>query len=152
MRDLVHHKPRTLWDPFRSLGEIHDEFDRIFESFWPSLERVETRGFYPMVDIVEEEDKYIIKAELPGIDHKDVKVSLIGNVLTIEGERKNEYEDKKEGIHRIERSYGSFCRSFNLNGDVVSEKIEAKSKDGILEISIPKSKKTKPKEISITVE
>jgi len=152
MRDLIHHKPRTLWDPFRSLGEIHDEFDRLFETIWPNLERAETREFYPATDILEEEDKYIIKAELPGIDQKDVKVSLVDNVLTIKGERKNEYEDKKEGIHRVERSYGSFCRSFSLNGDVIPEKIKAKSKDGILEIWIPKSKKTKPKEISITVE
>ncbi len=147
MRDLIHYRPRTLWDPFRSLGEIHDEFDRLFDSLGGS--QIETRGFAPVVDILEEEDKYQIKAELPGIDQKDVKVTLKDNILTIRGERKNEYEDKKEGLRRIERSYGTFCRTFALNGDVLPNKIKADYKDGVLTIDVPKAEKKKPEEIEI---
>jgi HSP20 family protein len=152
MRNLTLYTPKTLWDPFRSLGEIHDEFDRLFDNMMPTREQISTKGFYPVVDILEENDKYLIKAELPGVNQKDVKVTISDNLLTIEGERKNEYEDKKEGIHRIERSSGAFCRSFRLNGDVANDKITAKSKDGVLEITIPKSEKAKPKEISVKVE
>jgi HSP20 family protein len=133
------------------LGEIHDEFDRLFNNMMPTSEQASNKGFYPMVDILEENDKYLIKAELPGVNQKDVKVTVTDNVLTIEGERKNEYEDRKEGIHRIERSYGAFRRSFRLNGDVATEKITAKSKDGVLEITIPKSEKAKPKEIEVKI-
>jgi HSP20 family protein len=149
MRNLTLYTPKNLWDSYRSLGEIHDEFDRLFNNMMPASEQAGNRGLYPVVDILEENDTYLIKAELPGVNQKDVKVTVTDNVLTIEGERKNEYEGRKEGIHRIERSYGAFCRSFRLNNDVAAEKITAKSKDGVLEITIPKSEKTKPKEISI---
>lgn len=151
MRDLIHYTPRTLWDPFRSLGDIHDEFDRLFDNVLPTWGNTETRGFAPVVDIIEEDDKYVIKAELPGVDQKDVKVTLTDNVLTIRGERKNEYEDKKEGLHRIERSYGSFCRTFHLNGDFISNKIKADYTNGILSIDVPKAEKKKPEEIEIKV-
>lgn len=144
------YSPKTLWDPFRSLSDIRDDFDRLFGRIIPERMRREG-GFSPAVDIVEEKDKYIAKAELPGTDQKDVKITLNDNVLTIKGERKNEYEEKKEGIHRIERSYGSFCRSFRLENEVVPEKVKADYKDGILTIDLPKSGKEKVKEIEVKV-
>lgn len=144
------YSPKTLWDPFRSLSDIRDDFDRLFGRFIP--ERMRGEGeFSPAVDIVEEKDKYIAKAELPGMDQKDVKITLNNNILTIRGERKNEYEEKKEGIHRIERSYGSFCRSFRLESEVDSEKVKADYKDGVLTIDLPKSGKEKVKEIEVKI-
>ena len=152
MRNLTFYTPKTLWDSCRGLGEIHGEFDKLFDNMMPTREQASSKDFYPVVDILEDKDKYLIKAELPGVNQKDVKLTVNDNVLTIEGERKNEYEKKKDGIHFIERSYGAFCRSFRLNCDIAADKIAAKSKDGVLEITLPKSEKSKPQEISIKAE
>jgi len=149
MSDLTKYSPKNLWDPFRSLGNIHDEFDRLFDRITPSPFRRE-RAYSPAVDILEEKDKYTAKVELPGFDQKDVKITLNDNVLTIRGERKSDYEEKKEGIHRIERSFGSFSRSFSLDKEVIPEKVTANYKDGILTIDMPKSNK-EVKEIEVKI-
>jgi HSP20 family protein len=140
MSNLTKYSPRNLWDPFRSLGEIHDEFDRLFNRFTPQRFRHE-ETLFPAVDLLEEKEKYVAKVELPGMEQKDIKVTLNDNVLTIRGERKSEYEEKKEGAHRIERSFGSFNRSFSLDKEVIPEEVKANYKDGVLTIDMPKSNK-----------
>ncbi len=130
------------YEPFRIFDELQRELEQTFESLRRSLlpreRESETVGFVPAVDIKEEEDRYLIQVDLPGVDPQDVEVTLENNVLTIRGERKTEAEEKREGYYRVERVYGSFFRSFTLPAEVDEEKIEASYKDGVLTISVPK--------------
>jgi len=105
----------------------------------------------PVVDIAEHDDDYIVKVELPGVNKDEVKITLESNILTIRGEKKQEKETKKENLHRVERSYGSFQRSFTLPTTVKSDKIDASYKDGILTIALPKAEEAKPKQIEVKV-
>jgi len=151
--ELVKYEPRDLWDPFADLWDLRSEMNRIFDAFFARpTERLFSRGWYPAVDIYEDKDHYTVKAELPGLKQEDIKVSLTNNTLTIRGERKAEHEEKRGGYHRLERAYGEFCRSFQLPTEVDADHIKAHYKDGILEITVPKSEKAKPKEISIKVD
>ncbi len=103
------------------------------------------------LDVVEEKEQYVLKADLPGIKKEDIKVSVENGILTIEGERKSEIEQKDKQVHRLERSYGCFTRSLNLGAYVDTAKIMANYKDGVLELVVPKSEETKPKSIDIQV-
>jgi len=105
----------------------------------------------PAVDITEHDDQFVVKVELPGVNKDDVKIMLENNILTIRGEKKQEKETKKENYHRVERSYGSFQRSFTLPTTVKSDKIDAVYKDGILQIALPKAEEAKPKQIEVKV-
>jgi HSP20 family protein len=105
----------------------------------------------PLTDIIEEDDKYILRMDLPGIDKKDVKISYANGELTISGERKQEKVSKKATYHRIERAFGKYYRSFSLPEKIVEDKIEAEFKDGQLTITIPKAEDAKPKEIEVKV-
>ena len=105
----------------------------------------------PAVDVYEDENAYVIKAELPEISRDDVKVSLDRNVLSISGERRFENEEKRDNYHRIERSYGQFFRSFTLPPNVNAEAIGAEFKDGVLRLSLPKKEEAKPKQIQVTI-
>lgn len=104
----------------------------------------------PAVDIKEEENRYLVKADLPGVASKDIDVTMENNTLTITGERKSEKEINEKGYHRVERSYGSFTRSFSFPQNADAEKITATNKDGVLEIIIPKKASTLPKKIQIS--
>ncbi len=106
----------------------------------------------PFVDIKETDEEYLVRAELPGLKKEDVKVSLDEGVLTIEGERRHEKEEKNERIHRVERFYGTFCRSFTLPDYTDASKILAESKDGVLSIHVPKLKIEKRKALQIAVQ
>jgi HSP20 family protein len=132
----------SLWNPFSELMRFGQG-----EESWPFGQYAQR--FSPAVDIREEKDAIVIAAELPGIRPEDVNVSLDGNLLTISGERKFEHEQKEEGFRRIERSYGSFSRSFTLPDTVSVEKLEAEMKDGLLSIRVPKSEKAQPKRIAV---
>lgn len=105
----------------------------------------------PMVDVAETKDEVIVRAEVPGMTKEDISVTLQDNVLTLRGERKQETEAKSATFHRLERSYGSFVRSFTLPTLVQVEKAKADYKDGVLTINLPKAEEVKPKEISISV-
>ena len=105
----------------------------------------------PMVDIVEDEKNYIIKAELPEVKKEDVDVRVQNGVLTITGERKAEKEEKNRKYHRVERSYGSFARSFALPANVEADKVSAAYKDGLLTVSVAKSEKAQPKQIEVKI-
>lgn len=131
----------TVWEPFEALRRFNESFfDTNTESVWT-----------PRVNITENEKNYEISAELPGIDKDDVKVDLKDNKLTIKGEKKLESKDEKENYIRVERSYGSFERSFYLNSDVDVTKLNASFKDGVLNVLLPKKEEAQPKEINIEV-
>ena len=144
------------WDPFRDVNDFFERFNR----FWnlpaqiskESREGLATTDWVPAVDISETDAEYQIKAELPEVKKKDVKVSIEERVLTIQGERKHEKEEKKKKYHRVERCFGSFTRSFSLPGNIAEDKITADFKNGVLLLHVPKTEKAKPevKEIPVT--
>jgi HSP20 family protein len=140
------------WDPFRDLGMLQDRMNRLFDDAgrgWRSDEPAATTSWSPSVDIFETEGEIVVKAELPGMDRKDITLHLENNVLTIRGERKFEKETKEENYHRIERSYGNFSRSFSIPATVDEENIRADYKDGVLKIILPKKEQARPKQIKI---
>jgi HSP20 family protein len=146
------------WEPFRDLVSIQDRMNRIFDEAFrgvprPGAEEDWALGgtWAPAVDIYEHEGNLVLKAELPGIDLKDVDVRVENNVLTLKGERRFENEVKREQYHRVERAYGQFSRSFTLPNVVDTEKIKAEFRDGVLRVTLPKREEAKPKQISISV-
>jgi HSP20 family protein len=142
----------TKWDPLREMEDIFDRYNRALS--WPrrgSKDIMATEDWAPRVDIVETDNDFNIKAEIPEVKKEDVKVSVDNGVLTIKGERKQEKEEKNKKFHRIERSYGSFARSFVLPENVDANKIDASFKDGMLNLSIPKTKEVKPKAIDVKI-
>jgi len=128
-----------------------DWMDRFFEEFAPPFFRGE-RDLVPAFDVSETEDRINVKADLPGIDPKDLDISVAGNILTVKGEKKKEEEEKGENFYRSERRYGMFSRSIPLPGEVKSEDIEASYKDGVLRLSIRKPETAKRKRIEIKSE
>jgi len=142
------------WRPFRELGEMERRFEDIFgRPFLPSVRRrlpIEERGWAPPIEVFEKEDKFVVKAELPGMKEEDIGVSVVGDTLTVKGERKTETEVKEEDYYCCERSYGSFFRSIALPSTVDAEKIEASYENGVLEVSLPKAAEVKPKKISVS--
>ena len=142
------------WEPFRDLFVTQDRFNRLFnETFSRAFGDEETpvRNWAPAVDIFENDSNIVLKAELPGIDPKDVEVRVEDNTLYLKGERKFEKETKEENYHRIERAYGSFARSFSLPNSIDAEKVAADYKDGLLTLTLPKREEAKPKTIKISV-
>jgi len=104
------------------------------------------------IDVVEEKEQYVLKADLPGINKEDIKVSVENGILTIEGERKSETEQQDKLVHRVERSYGRFVRTLNVGTNVDTGKIQASYKDGVLQLIVPKTEAAKPKSVDIKVE
>jgi HSP20 family protein len=140
------------WRPFREVSRLRREMDRLWEDYY-GLGRRAFRPlemeFAPALDVKETADQIVVKAEIPGIDAKEINISLTGDVLTIKGEKKSEKEEKDENYHLVERSYGSFSRSLALPAAVDQDKIEASYDKGVLTITCPKKEKVKPKAIKI---
>ncbi|MGC9044299.1 MAG: Hsp20/alpha crystallin family protein [Myxococcota bacterium] len=143
----------TRFNPVRELTGIQREINRLFEDFFgETFERGIEKAWGPAVDITEDGKNIYLKADLPGMNQKDIKVSVEDDVLTISGERKSEREEKKDGkFYRLERVYGQFCRSFTLPDNVDATKISAEYKDGVLTLTIPKTEEKKSKAIEIEV-
>ncbi len=143
------------WDPFRELEDVSNRLNRMFArpaaSQASGKETMIVADWTPSVDISETEGEYQIKAEIPDVKKEDVKVTVEDGVLTIQGERKHEKEEKGKKFHRIERSYGSFVRTFSLPDVIEEEKVKAEFKDGVLNLHLPKSEKAKPKAIEVKV-
>jgi len=142
------------WDPFRELEDMSDRLNRMFARPATRANGKETMivaDWTPTVDISETDGEYQIKAEIPDVKKEDVKVTLEDGVLTIQGQRKQEKEEKGRKYHRVERSYGSFVRSFSLPDVIDEEKVKAEFKDGVLDLHLPKSEKAKPKAIEVKV-
>ncbi len=139
------------WDPFKEITTLRDEMDRLFEYFFgrPSMEPV-SGVWVPAVDMEETDDELIVHIELPGMKKEDINLSVRGDVLTVSGEREHKKEEKTKTYHRIERAYGKFQRSIPLPVEVDTEKSKATYENGILTVRLPKSAKSKSKEIKIT--
>lgn len=141
------------WDPWREMEEFVDRYNRALGSGQESGQDVMRKGDWsPRVDIMETEDEFVIKAEIPEVNKEDVKVTVENGVLMLHGERKQEKEEKGKTFHRIERHYGTFNRSFTLPDTVDQENIKANFKDGMLSIHLQKSKEARPKAIDVNIE
>lgn len=139
-------------DPVREMFELQRDINRLFEgSLEKSSQQTSLNAWTPAIDIFEDENAFLIKAELPEVNRDDVKVNLDNNVLSISGERRLEFEDKRDGYHRVERSFGQFYRSFTLPPNVNTEAITAEVKDGVLRLTLPKKEEAKPKQIEVKV-
>lgn len=142
----------TKWDPFREMEDMFGRYARALSVPRPgSQETISSGDWAPRVDIAETEKAFRVKAEIPEVNKEDVKVTVDNGILTIRGERKQEKEEKNKKFHRVERFYGSFTRSFTLPDNVDESKIEASFKDGMLNLSIPKTEITKPKAIDVKI-
>jgi HSP20 family protein len=149
----------TPWRPFMDLARwerdmMEDFFGRRMRPSWPArfFGSEEMDLIAPTVDVYEEKDDIVVKAELPGIDKDNIKVNLTDHTLTIRGEKKKDEEVNKENYYRCERSYGSFVRTVELPREVHADKVKASFKDGVLEVRMPKTENAKAKEIKVEVE
>ncbi len=143
------------WDPFRDLNTLQERMNLLFEDAnrgWRAEEPSSTTSWSPAVDIYETESEIIVQAELPGMERKEIELSLENNVLTLKGDRRFEKEGKDENYHRIERSYGSFTRAFSIPAMVNEEEIKADYKEGVLAILLPKKERARSKQIEISSE
>ncbi len=146
--------PIVRWEPFRDLITTQDRMNRLFNETLGRVfgdEEARSGAWLPAVDIYETEQSVIVKAELPGIDPKDVEVTVHEGTLYLKGERKYEKEVKEEHYHHVERAYGSFARSFELPASINEDKVEADFKDGVLTLTMPKREEAKAKKIKISV-
>jgi HSP20 family protein len=140
------------WDSLRDPITLRESMNRLFkEAFGPITEKSEMKGdsWNPSVDIYETDDVLFLTAEIPGLDEKDIEIQIEDNTLSLKGERQFAKETKEENYRRIERSYGSFCRSFSLPRHIDQENIKANHENGVLKITMPKKKELKPKTIKI---
>jgi HSP20 family protein len=142
------------WNPFRELEDLQSRLNRVFGEV-PFRRLEEEAPFFtkwtPAVDIQETDKEYLIKAELPEVKKENVKVEVLDGMLTIEGERTQEKEEKGKKFHKIEREYGKFMRQFTLPPEVATDKMEAEFKDGVLNVHLPKTALAKPKAIEVKV-
>jgi HSP20 family protein len=140
------------WEPLREFGTLQNEMNRLFNTVFdtPAPGNGGTlRRWMPAMDLVETEDHFVLRADLPGMGEEDVKIEFENDVLTVSGERKAEHESKGEGYYRVERAFGSFSRSLTLPKGVDAEAVNAGFDRGVLEIRIPKPEERKPRRIEI---
>ena len=127
-------------------GDLEKDINKAFHDKWDT---VTTSDWLPNIDVIEDANQFLIKADVPGVNPKDIKIKMDQNILTIEGERESEHKDKKENFVRYERSKGSFYRRFSLPDVVDAERIKATSKNGVLEIIVPKTNKSISRKIEV---
>lgn len=143
-------RPRLMAQtPFRELARLEREMEDMFGRIpsWPWGAR--EQGWAPAVDMIDHDDEIVVRADLPGLDEKDIEVTVHDGMLTVRGERKEEKEEKKEGYYCHERSYGMFARTLALPAAVESDRVRAIFKKGVLEVHLPKAKEAKGKKIEI---
>ena len=139
----------TRYEPWTLLDQMRREMDRAIDTRAEEGSSVATSDWVPAVDIKEEKDRFVIIADIPGVDPKDIEVHMENGMLTIKGEKETEKKEESEGYKRVERSYGSFYRRFSLPDTADAEKITAKSNNGVLEVSIAKQEQVQPRKISV---
>ena len=144
------------WNPFREMEDLHHQV--LASLFGGSLGRrngdnedLGMTGWSPLVDIVEDQNEYVISADLPEVRKDDLKITIENGVLTLTGERKFEKEEKGKKYHRVERAYGSFVRSFSLPGNVDASKVNAEFKDGVLRVHVAKDERARPRNIDVKI-
>ena len=141
------------WEPFRNSNSLQDHFNRLFESAYPNRSSESSvTTWAPAVDIYETENELVLKADLPDINEKDLDIRIENNTLTVRGERKFEKQVNEDDYLRVERSYGSFSRSFTLPNTINTEAIRAEYKNGVLTVQMPKRAESKPKQVKVNVE
>ena len=141
-------------DPWKDFGSLQERINRMFDDtirtlYPPDGEELEKGTLAPAVDIYETNDSFVVSADLPGLNKDEIQIDLKDNTLTLKGEKKFEEKVSKDNYIRVERAYGSFVRSFTLPQNVDPEKIKAKYKEGVLEVTIPKKEEAKPKQIKV---
>src|SRR2546430_4100104 len=143
------------WEPARELQSIQQEVNRLFGTLFDTPiaagAGAASRSWIPAMDLVEKNDEYVLRADLPGLTEKDVRVELEDNVLSVSGTRKSEHENRKDGYYRVERASGSFSRSLTLPEGVDPESIRAQFENGVLEVRIPKPEERKRRRVEIGV-
>jgi len=142
----------TRWDPFQEVASLQNRVNALFRDFNAGESSITTANFIPAVDIYEDDEKLVLKLEVPGIEEKDLDVSVEKNTLTVKGERKFESEEKEENFHRIERRYGSFYRAFTLPTTVDAESIAASYNAGVLKLEMAKKPEAQPKQIKVNAD
>jgi HSP20 family protein len=139
-------------EPFRGISNLQDQFNRLFnESFRTHTEESALTSWAPAVDIYETPNELVVKADLPDVNEKDIDVRVENNLLTIHGERKFDKSVSEENFLRVERTYGSFSRSFSLPNTVNPEAIGAEYKNGVLTVTLPKREESKPRQVKVIV-
>lgn len=143
------------YEPLSMLRRLNDEVGRLFEDSYYGLADADqssavTSHWAPAVDIKEEADRFVLRADVPGVDARDIEITMENGVLTVKGERKREDTEEREGYKRVERVYGSFYRRFTLPDTADADKISAASKNGVLEVTIPKQEKVQPRRIQVS--
>ncbi|MBW1796157.1 MAG: Hsp20/alpha crystallin family protein [Deltaproteobacteria bacterium] len=136
----------------REVGRLRSEIDRLFGDFFtrsPFGRFIEGVDYLPAIDVSETGKEIVVHAEVPGMDAKDIDISVNQNRLTLRGERKHEHEEKGENFHRVERSYGAFSRTIELPAEIDNNKVEATYKKGILKVNLPKTKESAVKKIEV---
>ena len=148
----------THWNPLREMEEIQNRLSSVFNSAFNRTavrkegeETLTVSSWSPLVDILEDDKEYLLKAEIPEVSKGDLSVKVQDGVLTISGDRKFEKEDKNKRYHRVERVYGNFARGFSLPDDADEARVNAEFKDGVLLVHVGKAEKAKPKQIDIKV-
>jgi HSP20 family protein len=139
------------WDPAREVDFMQSEMNRVFDAFFGRGvgNGGRARRWVPAMDLVEQNDELVLRADLPGLDRDDVTIEVKDNALTVTGERKAEHEEKAEGFHRVERAYGSFSRSLTLPEGIDADAVTAEFDKGVLEVRIPKPEQRKPHRVQI---
>ena len=141
------------WSPWKDMTTLQNRINRMFDDpFFRTGRMVDDASlgmWNPVVDLYEKDDKFVIKAELPGVEKKDIRIDLKDRVLTLSGERSHDNEVKEENYYRRERSYGKFQRAFTLPADVDSDKIKAEFKEGVLQVEVPKPEEIKATQVTI---
>ena len=144
------------WEPFRELSSLQTEMNRLFNAAFGEMPNGGTVGsarrWMPAMDLLETDDDFVLRADLPGMSESDVNIELEDNVLTLSGERKAEHEEKQEGFYRVERASGAFSRSLTLPKGVDPEAVSASFDRGVLEVRIPKPEQRKPRKITIAAD
>lgn len=148
-RALADRPSRRGLSPFPEVMDLQRSLDRLFGGGYFTGGESTTAAWQPAVDIFENEAEIVIKVELPEVNRDDVQVNLDDRTLTIRGERKLEFEDKREGYHRVERTYGQFARSFTVPSNINREGLKATYKDGILRVMLPKAEEANPRQIAV---
>jgi HSP20 family protein len=144
----------SRWDPFRGMSSLQDQVNRLFEDAHRTGGGSESSltSWAPAVDIHETENELVVTADLPGMNEKDLDVRVENNLLTIRGERKMESSVNEENFLRVERSYGSFSRSFALPNTINTEEIKADYRNGVLTVKLPKREETKPRQVKVNIQ
>ncbi len=137
------------WNPWSDIDTLQGELQKMLDTRTEGYRGAQVKQFQPTVDIYEDTDKYTLKFDLPEVKLDDMHIDVEAQTLTVSGERKLEKEEKKDSYHRIERSYGSFTRSFTLPNNVQADHIMATVKDGVLRIELPKKAEAQPRKVTI---